>query len=152
MKRVLGTAALIVAFVLAAVPVAGAAVSPTERKLTRQVTALQKQVTTLQRQVKTLQTQMRNANGAVNGLFAVTVCLTAMTADTFQATWTAVDELAQATQGRTYFGPPQAAVNDLGACQALRVSRPRTPSVAGLSSIIAIFASSAVVNAVRLPN
>ena len=147
MKRVLGTVVLMVALVVAAVPAAGAAVSPTERRLLRDVA-------TLKRQVRTLQTQTRQANQGLNVLLALTMCNAALTADALQGTWAVVDQVAQAAQGRTYFGT-QTPLNDSGACNAFRIARNQAvpPTVAGFSAFLALVqGSSAVVNAMRLPS
>jgi hypothetical protein len=146
MKRVVGTVVMVVALVLAAVP-AGAAVSPTERRLLRDVA-------TLKRQVRTLQTQTREANQGLNVLLALTMCDAALTADALQGTWTVIDQQAQAAGRPPVFGA-QTPLNDSGACNAFRISRSQAvpPSIAGFSAFLGLVRASArVVNAVKLPS
>jgi hypothetical protein len=84
-------------------PGIGGAATPTDRK----IAALQRQVRTLQKQVKTIQAQAKVARGQQYLAFAGSTCATALTADLLQGTWGVIDQIAQATQGRTYFGPQQ---------------------------------------------
>jgi hypothetical protein len=140
MKR--GATAVIAAVALACAAPAGAStqkLTPAEQSLQRQVTALQGQVKTLNKQVKTLKKDVTSATevGAVALAFAV--CSTAATADTFTATFAVVDQIAQATQGKTYIGPQQG-LSDRGACQALRITRSTTapPNLAEFSALLAL--------------
>ena len=97
---------------------------------TRRIAALERRVRTLQRQL----TQTRNLAVAA---IVVAECLTAVTADAFTGTWSAIDQMAQALQARTYFGPQQP-VNDFRACGALQITRQPatgTPSVAVFSAL-----------------
>ena len=133
------TAAVAVVAALAlAVPAQGAAATPLERKVAR----LAKQVTTLQKQVKTLQTQVRNLGGGLAGSFAGSTCLGAITADTFQSTWTAIDARMQAMAQPPIFGA-QTQVNDYGNCGLLeQPSVPRAgivnpPSIAAFNPLLA---------------
>ncbi len=111
---------------------AGAALTPTEKKLTKQVVTLQKQVKTLQKQVKDLQ-------AITTGALAINICSAAVTADLFQGTWAAIN----AREGATIF-TPEAAVNDTGACAAAEVTRQPTanpPTLTPLKALLSIFSS-----------
>ena len=140
MKR--GATAVIAALALACAAPAGATtqkLSPAEQNLQRQVTALQGQVKTLNTQVKKLKKDVVTATdiGALAVVFAV--CSTASTADTFTATFAVIDQIAQATQGKTYIGPQQG-LSDRGACQVLRIARSTTPppNLAEFSALLAL--------------
>ena len=98
----------------AAAPASGA--DPKLAALQRQVRALQKQVKTLNRRVKTLETYSGTP-------FLGSTCQAALTADLFQGTWAAIEQVA----GRSIFGP-QVQVNDYGNCAFMRQpSVPRPP-------------------------
>jgi hypothetical protein len=90
---------------------------PTLRSLQRQVAALQKQVTTLKKRVT------RDEN-FINVSLAYAVCSTAVTADTFQDTFTGLDSRIT-TPG--YFGA-QTAVNDYQACSVFSIVRAHSQS------------------------
>ena len=110
--------------------------------LKRQVAALKKDVTTMKRQIRTLNRAVNVLGGGQVALFAGLTCQTALMGDLFLGTWGAVDQLAQATQGRTYFGQ-QPRLDDRGRCANLRnptVTRPGVtvpPSLAILNPMIA---------------
>ena len=109
----LAVVALVAVLLGARVGSAGAA-SPTDRKLA----ALAKQVTALQKQVKTLSTQLAATRRELVINYAGDTCAAAMLADIQIGTWGVIDQIAQATQGKTYFGQ-QAAVNDYKNCSFL---------------------------------
>jgi hypothetical protein len=92
-----------------ATPSASAA-TPAQR-----IAKLERQVQTLTSQVKTLQTANRALGRALDANFSADACLAAQTADLVQGTWTVIDQLAQALQSRTYFGP-QTQITDNGHC------------------------------------
>ena len=99
-----------------------------------QFNALKKTVTKLQKDL----TEARNI--AIAGL-QYDVCLTAVTADTFQGTWQAIDTQLQALSRPAYFGP-QTPINDLNVCQqALQVPRAHNlpPTSAQFSAMTALF-------------
>jgi hypothetical protein len=108
MKRAIVAGALVASLALAG---PASAATPTER-------ALQRQVNTLKRDVTTLKRQVRELNQVATFLAAVTFCSAAISADSFQATWSVLDQKA----GGTPVGPQQT-VNDAGACQALQIPR-----------------------------
>jgi hypothetical protein len=86
------------------------ATTPTARK----IAALQKQVKVLQKQVVFLRNEI-SAN------YAADACGLALTADTFQVTWSEVDSHSTSP----YFGA-QTQVNDKGACASLEPAIPRS--------------------------
>ena len=105
--------AIVAGCVVASLALAGpaGAATPTEKRLT-------KQVTTLQKDVKALKKQVTELNQVMNGVIALTFCNAAITADAFQGTWTVLDQKT----GGTAVGPQQA-VNDSGACNAFEIPR-----------------------------
>jgi hypothetical protein len=108
MKRAI-VAGVVVASLLLGGP-AGAA-TPTEKRLTKQVTALQKDVAALKKQVREL-------DQILNAVAALTFCNAAITADALQGTWSVLDQKA----GGTLVGPQQA-VNDAGTCNVFSIPR-----------------------------
>ena len=139
MRRVLLVAAAAAAL---AVPAgATAASSPSPSRLEAQITALQKQVKTLSTTVTTLKARETEVEAAFAATFLFDVCQGAVTADLVQATWGVVDQLAQATQGKAYFGP-QAALSDQQSCSDLTIQRQvagAPPSLASLAKVIDFF-------------
>jgi hypothetical protein len=117
MRQVLAIAtAAALGLVIAVSPAgAGATKGPTLRSLQRQITALQKQVKTLKKRVAT------DENGVLISL-AYTACSTAVTADTFQDTWTGLDGYFAAHTLPAYFGA-QTALSDYEACNVFKVVR-----------------------------
>ena len=121
-----------------ALPAQAAAATPLERR----VAQLAKQVKTLQTQVRTLQTQVRSLGGGLYFAFGSHTCSTAIVADTFQGTWTAIDQRMQAMGQPPLFGA-QTAVNDYGNCGLLEqpsVPRPgivSPPSIAAFNPLLA---------------
>jgi hypothetical protein len=107
-------AASLVTITFLVLPATGAAATPTDRK----IAALQRQVKALQKQVKTIQTRLNVVRIEQTLAFAAATCDTAMTADLLQGTWGVIDQIAQAAQGRTYFGPQQQ-LNDFRNCSFL---------------------------------
>jgi hypothetical protein len=90
------------------------------------IRVLQRQVKTLQTQVRDLQKRANQFDGYFDGIFTATTCVGATTADLIQGTWGVIDQIAQATQQRTYFGP-QTSVPDYADCSTL--VQPRVPRV-----------------------
>jgi hypothetical protein len=94
------------------------------------IAVLQKQVKTLQTEVKVLTADAVEMHGQVHVGFTAETCLAAQTADLLQGTWEVVDQIAQATQQKTYFGA-QTQVNDYGNCAQLQQPTvPRSPVAA----------------------
>jgi hypothetical protein len=113
MLAALAAVAVVLALVGARAGSAQAA-SPTDKK----IAALSKQVTALQKQVKTLSTQLTATRRELVINYAGDTCAAALLADLQIGTWGVIDQLAQATQGKTYFGQ-QAAVDDYKNCSFL---------------------------------
>ena len=126
MKGVIA-AVVAAAALVAAVPASAA--TPTDRK----IATLQKQVRTLQRDVRRLRTQVNEARSATQAAILLSFCSTAITADTFQATWQVIDQVA----GRAIFGAQQA-VREPGICSALQVPRPQPvpPTVSPFTALL----------------
>ena len=120
---------------LAIVPAAGAGSAkkgPTLRSLQAQITSLKKQVNALKKRTTLAE------NIAVVAL-AYGGCSTAVTADTFQDTFTGVE--GHFTHTGTYF-PAQSVLNDYGACQALEITRAHNqtpPTTAVLAALLDLF-------------
>ncbi|HUK94076.1 MAG TPA: hypothetical protein VLU96_03375 [Gaiellaceae bacterium] len=135
MRHVLAIAALAVGISIAAAPAqASSTKGPTLR-------SLQAQITTLRKQVKTLKKQVTSAQNAAYASLTYGACSTAVTADTFQDTYTGLDGYFSAHTLPGYFGL-QAVVNDYGACQALQISRAHNqspPSTSGLRALLDLF-------------
>ena len=106
----LGVIVAVVGVYAAQATTATTSTNPTAQK----IALLQKQVKTLQKQVKFLSSEL-SAN------YAGDACGFALTADTFQVTWSEVDSHSTAA----YFGP-QTQVNDRGACADLSPAVPRS--------------------------
>lgn len=116
MKRILAALLLLVALMI---PVSSAGAATPQA---RQIKTLQKQVKTLQKQVKTLNTKANLTYAIALVNWRATTCTLAMVADTFQATWTTLDNA-----GITGFGTPFSALltplDDYGACFDLGLIR-----------------------------
>jgi hypothetical protein len=117
MRQVLAVAAFAAVGLLLAAPpaAAGAAKGPTLRSLQAQIKGLQKQVTKLKKRVSTDETFMDIS-------LAYSACSTAVTADTFQDTWTSLDSVFVAHAWPAYFGA-QTPLNDYQACGVFSVVR-----------------------------
>jgi hypothetical protein len=104
-----------------------------------QFRALQKQVTALQKQVKTLEKQQKDLDSFTSALVGVLVCENVVITDALQGTWNVVDQIAQATQGKTYFGP-QTPLADKGACTAFKITRSQgiPPTALVFNSLVAL--------------
>ena len=100
-------AAALVVVLLGARAGSASAASPTDRK-----------VAALAKQVKTLSTQLTATRRELTINFGGDTCAVALLADLQIGTWGVIDQIAQATQGKAYFGQ-QAAVNDFKNCSFL---------------------------------
>jgi hypothetical protein len=152
MRQVLALAAVAaVALLVAASPAgADAAKGPTLRSLQAQITSLKKQVTALKKRT----TRDENIIGAS---LVYSGCLTSVTADTFQDTWTGLDAYFAAHALPGYFGA-QTALPDYQTCQAFSIVRAHNqhpPTTAVLGALVNLFkpTGSAAANqgAVNLP-
>lgn len=130
MRQVLAVAALAAVVVVVAASPANAAATkgPTLRSLQAQLTSLKKQVTTLKKRVN-------SDENVIAASLVYSGCLTSVTADTFQDTWTSLDAGFVTKSGTPYFGA-QTPLNDYQTCQALEIARthnqhPATTAVLG---------------------
>jgi hypothetical protein len=136
MKQLLVLAAVTVLASVVAVMPAGAAQSkkgPTLRSLQAQITTLKKQVTTLKKRESDAETFAAAA-------LTYSACSTAVTADTFQDTYTGINPKLTSP----LFGP-QAVVNDYGACGAFQIVRAHNqnpPTTSVLNALLQLFAPS----------
>ena len=121
MRQVLTIGAVAAVVLLVAAPAgAGSAKAPTLKSLQAQIKSLQKQVTTLKKK--------EALSESVIGLtLEYAVCSTAVTADTFQDSFTGLDAYFTARTQPAYFGA-QTAVNDYKACSAFEVVRAHNQS------------------------
>jgi hypothetical protein len=121
MRQVLMLATVAAVVLLVASPAgAGSAKAPTLKSLQAQITALQKQVKTLKKRVV--------SDESIQALtLAYAVCTTAVTADTFQDTFTGLDGYFAARSLPPYFGA-QTTVNDYQSCPAFSVVRAHNQS------------------------
>jgi len=119
MLMMLATVAAAVAAAVVARPANAAAGAGDPR-----IAVLQKQVKALQAQVKTLRTFAIDLRGQLALNFEGDTCLLAESADLVQGTWGVIDQVAQATQQKTYFGP-QTPVTDYQNCADL--AQPAVP-------------------------
>lgn len=136
MRQVLAfaTVATVVALLVVAPAGASSTKGPTLRSLAAQVKSLQKQVTSLKKKVTLAQ------NLALVSL-TYDACLTAVSADTFQDTYTGLNGYFGAHALPAYFGA-QTPLNDYGACQALEIVRAHNqspPTTAVLGALLDIF-------------
>ena len=118
MKSVTMIGALVLALAgiiaFAAAPRAALSADPTTAK----IAALQRQVKTLQTQVKSLRRTDVNLKNQLGLNFEGDTCLGAQVADLIQGTWGVLDEITQALQQKTTFGP-QVPVTDYDNCHDL---------------------------------
>ena len=124
-----------------------APLTPTEKKLLKDVATLKTQLKTLQADVKAQKLSTQLGLGAVA---LIAACSDLITADALQGSWQVVDQLSTATQaGKTYFGPQTPVALSIGGqdvCQGLGVSRSQVvpPSVAPYQALLARLTSSGV--------
>ena len=136
MRQVLAIAAVVTLALLVAAAPAGASASkgPTLR-------SLQAQITSLQKQVKTLKKRATRDETLISVGLAYSACTTAVTADTFQDTWTGLDGVFAAHAWAGYFGA-QSALNDYQSCQIFKVVRSHNqspPTTSVLGALLGLF-------------
>lgn len=136
MKRVV---VLALAAATLAVPASQANAASSAKPLVTQVRTIQKQITKLQTQVKRLETQASDLNAFSNGLISLLACQDVVMADALQGTWTVIDQISTATQGKAYFGP-QIPLADKSACAEFRITRSQNavPTVSVFSSLVTL--------------
>lgn len=121
MRQVLTIGAVAAVVLLVASPAsAGSTKGPTLKSLQAQIKSLQKQVTTLKKKEAL-------AESVIGLTLEYAVCSTAVTADTFQDSFTGLDAYFTARSQPTYFGG-QTAVNDYKACSAFEIVRAHNQS------------------------
>ena len=136
MRQVLAIAVVATLGLLVAAAPAGASASkgPSLR-------SLQAQITSLQKQVKTLKKRATRDETLIGAEFAYSACTTAVTADTFQDTWTGLDRVFAAHAWAGYFGA-QSPLNDYQSCQIFRVVRSHNqspPTTAVFGALLDLF-------------
>jgi hypothetical protein len=138
MRQVLAIAAFAAVVLIVASPAgASSTKGPTLKSLAAQVKSLQKQVTTLKKRAAA------EENGIIFTL-EYAVCSTAVTADTFQDTFTGLDSYFAARGLPPYFGA-QTPVNDYKACQDFKVVRAHNqnpPNTNILRALLDVFSGS----------
>ncbi len=132
-------AALLAATALAT-PVSAA--TPSERRLARQVSALSKQVKKLQRDVTVMKAQLATRrNSALLSVASSAIvygaCVSAATADAFQATWETIDKDAVRTGQPEFFAPQTPIADPLNSCQRLEVQRQANPQATPTTDVFA---------------
>jgi hypothetical protein len=140
MRRMFAVGVVLVVGLMCTASALAAKPTPTEKRLTAQVAALQKQIPAMQKQIKTLQTQVKELQTISSAALAINICSTAITADALQMTW---GTLSAVSSIGAVFGTPESAVNDTGACQAAKVTRQTTgtPNLTAFKALLSIFAS-----------
>jgi hypothetical protein len=101
------------------------------------------QFNALKKQVTTLQTQLKRANNEILAAEGVLICVTATTADAFQATWQQEDATLQALGKAPVYGA-QTPVSDLNACSDFKITRSHNvpPNASAFAAINALFGHS----------
>ena len=112
---------------------------------TSNTAALDNKLKRLTARVSKLETRVKKVEKTNNLLVRVAVytlagiaCEAAISADVFQKTWGVIDEIAQTTMGRTYFGP-QAPLNDQKGCTDLELQRNQAALLASHQDLINLF-------------
>jgi hypothetical protein len=135
---VLGTAAVSTAGPSAEPQASNASITSLERKLRRTDARVKK----LDARVKKLETRSKLLTTVAAAMLAGLACEAANTADSLQRTWSVIDEMAQATQAKTYFGP-QTPLVDHQSCSDLDIARgqpaPAPPSLRSFQEVINFF-------------
>ena len=139
-----------IAGTIAVIALAGAAASvagPTAKSQpsTSNTAALDRKLKQLTTRVAKLETRVKNVEKTDRLLVRVAVytlagvaCEAAISADVFQKTWGVIDEISQATMGRTYFGP-QVPLNDQKGCTDLELQRNQALLLASHQDLINLF-------------
>ena len=143
MRKLLVVGLVVLSAVASSTP--AAAMSKGSNELESQITTLQRQVRALQRQVNTLKRQHAETRLIAIGSFQFGICVGAITADAFRGTWTVIDQVAQASEGKTYIGP-QPTVNDQGICADNDITRSQAvpPNMSVFSALYALLGASSV--------
>lgn len=137
MKSLIAASVAIVALGVTAVSTAGPSARP--QASSASIASLEKKLKRTNARVKKLETRVKKLETTQKLLVSVAVatlagvaCEAVITADAFQRTWGAIDEMAQAQQ-KTYFGP-QATVVEHESCSDLDIPRQQPTAPASLRS------------------
>jgi hypothetical protein len=143
MKAAIAGTIAVVALASTAASVAGPTAKP--QASTSNTAALDRKLNRLSARVSKLEARVKKVEKTNKLLVSVAVitlagvaCEAAITADVVQRTWGVVDEIAQTTMGRTYFGP-QVALNDQESCSDIRIARQPALPLAPFQSMINLF-------------
>jgi hypothetical protein len=147
MKSAIAGIVAVVALAVTAVSTAGPSSQP--QASAASITSLQKQLKRTNARVKKLETRVKRLEARSQLLTTVAVatlagvaCEAVITAEAFQRTWAVVDEMAQATQQKTYFGP-QPAMVEHKSCSDLEIPRqqppPAAPTLRGFQEVVNLF-------------
>jgi hypothetical protein len=143
MKAAIASTIAVIALASTAASIAGPTAKPqastsTTAALDSKLNRLNTRVTKLESRVKKLEKTnkllVRVAVITLGGL----ACEAAITADVIQKTWGVIDEIAQTTMGRTYFGP-QAPLNDQKGCTDISITRNQPLLLAPHQDLIDLF-------------
>lgn len=143
MKAAIAGTIAVIALASAAASIAGPTAKPqastsNTAALDQKLNRLSARVTKLDSRVKKLEkTNKLLVRVAVLTLAGV-ACEAAITADVIQKTWGVIDEIAQATLSRTYFGP-QAPLNDQKSCTDISITRQQPLLLASHQNLIDLF-------------
>ncbi|HEU5066196.1 MAG TPA: hypothetical protein VFT86_10055 [Gaiellaceae bacterium] len=147
MKAAIAGTIAVVALASTAASVAGPTAKPTAKPLapTSNTAALDRRLNRLNARLSKLETRVKKVEQTNRLLVRVAVytlagiaCDAAITADTFQRTFGVIDEIAQTTMGRVYFGP-QAPLNDQKACTDLELQRNQAFPLGSHQDLINLF-------------
>jgi hypothetical protein len=145
MKATIAGTIAVVALAITAVSTAGPSAKPQATNV--DIAALQKKLDQTNVKLAKLDSRVKKLEKSNKTLLLVAVatlagvaCNATLTADAFQATWSVMDQVTQAVQMRTYFGP-QTAVNDQKSCSDLEIPRQPAspPSLAAFPKLIDFF-------------
>ena len=127
MKAAIAGTLAVVALASTAASVAGPTAKP--QATTSNAAAIDRKLNRLTARVNKLEARVKKVEARNSLLSRVAVytiggiaCEAAITADVLQRTWGVIDEIAQTTMSRTYFGP-QAPLNDWNGCTDLEIRR-----------------------------
>jgi hypothetical protein len=143
MKAAIAGTIAVIALASTAASIAGPTAKP--QASTSNPAALDRKVNRLSARVSKLETRVKKVEKTNRLLVRVAVitlagvaCDAAITADVIQKTWGVVDEIAQATLSRTYFGP-QAPLNDQQGCKDISITRNQALPLAPYQDLINLF-------------
>ena len=143
MKAAIAGTIAVIALASTAVSIAGPTAKP--QASTSNTAALDKKLNRLNARVSKLETRVKKLEKDSKLLTRVAIitlggvaCEAAITADVIQKTWGVIDEIAQATLSRTYFGP-QAPLNDQKSCSEISITPNQPLLLASHQNLIDLF-------------